>query len=96
MKCPIPSAVVFSFHRFIYLSSISSKTYDHIFIFQAAAQQAQANAAAAAAKAAAAGLGGQHKDSSNEGTAPEEYKVAPQSPEQDSQEYYTHQSDYHH
>lgn len=89
-------AVVFSFHRFIYLSSISSKTYDHIFIFQAAAQQAQANAAAAAAKAAAAGLGGQHKDSSNEGTAPEEYKVAPQSPEQESQEYYTHQSDYHH
>lgn len=63
---------------------------------QAAAQQAQANAAAAAAKAAAAGLGGQHKDASHEGTAPEQYQVAPQSQEQESQEYYPLQSDYHH
>ncbi|XP_059058782.1 uncharacterized abhydrolase domain-containing protein DDB_G0269086-like [Achroia grisella] len=63
---------------------------------QAAAQQAQANAAAAAAKAAAAGLGsGQHHDASHEGTAYEEYKVAPSS-EQNSQEYYSRQSDFQH
>lgn len=69
-----------------------------MYFFQAAAQQAQANAAAAAAKAAAAGLGGQHKDSSHEGTAPEQYQAAPQSQsqEQDAHEYYQLQSDYHH
>lgn len=72
---------------------------DTLFIYlQAAAQQAQANAAAAAAKAAAAGLG-QKQDNSHEGTAYEEYKVAPaqQAPEQSSsQEYYTLQSDFQH
>lgn len=67
--------------------------------FQSSAQQAQANAAEAAAKAAAAGLGG-HKDASYEGTAYEEYKVAPpqqqQSQEDSSVEYYPLQSDYQH
>lgn len=73
------------------------KTFTITVSSQAAAQQAQANAAAAAAKAAAAGLGGQHKDASHEGTAPEQYQAAPQSQEQDSQEYYHQlQSDYHH
>lgn len=65
---------------------------------QAAAQQAQANAAAAAAKAAAAGLGGsQHHDTSHEGTSVEEYKAAPaQAPENNQQDYYSHQSNYQH
>lgn len=64
---------------------------------QAAAQQAQANAAAAAAKAAAAGLGGQHHDTSHEGTSIEEYKTAPaQAPDTNQQDYYSHQSNYQH
>lgn len=81
------------------MSDDTSNIFGKYFVFvQAAAQQAQANAAAAAAKAAAAGLGGQHHDTSHEGTSIEEYTAAApaHSPEAKQQDYYSHQSNYQH